>query len=262
MKLRLFIAFLFIITTLPYQCFAKTPDPTKKNTYLSISSGFSLNSGRETSFSGINQKTYTFIASSKSTSIANNAVFQAEIGRRFDKRLRSGISLLFLPPSTLTVKANSNTQNDILVGHISSCIIMGNIYYHVPFEFTRQSIFSPYITSGAGLAINTLNDLKNFEVPLNEEKIATTSILFNNSTSSFAWQIGAGSVLKIYKNLDIDINYKFLDRGKAHTKNSFLEISDPEVPPLPSTGTFEDTARATFKRLYSHQIMIGAIMRF
>lgn len=262
MKLRFFIAFLFIIAMLPYQCFAKTQHrPLNRHSYLSISSGFAINSGRETGFIGIDQDTKNVISStSKSTSVANNAIFQAEIGHRFNKEIRSGISLLFLPPSTLTVKAKSNTQDEILIGHISSCIIMGNIYYHVPFEFARQSMIYPYVIGGAGLSINTLSDLKHFEVPLNKEGTATTSFLLNHSIPNFAWQIGAGSIFKIYKNFDLDINYKFLDRGNARTKNAFLEVADTELP-FPK-GTFEPDDHAAFKRLYSHQIMIGAIMRF
>jgi len=228
--------------------------------YLNLGSGYSINSAQETQL-GIDQTTESKFFNKKSTSLENNIIFRAEIGYMFNSYIRGGIEASFMPLSRLAVKAqvelNEDMDDQLLIGQLSSYGMMSNIYYH-PIKLRNTSIFSPYIMAGAGIYINTITDLKLISVPALDSNVSTTDFLFNNSIPNFAWQAGVGNIFNLTNNLKIDIIYRFLDRGSAKSKDAFVSVPNGPF----SIGTFDSEARATFKRLYSHQIMIGAIIRF
>ena len=66
---------------------------------------------------------------------------------------------------------------------------------------------APYVMGGIGLAINKAG---NFLGPF-------TAI--GDSSESFAWQIGVGSLIKISENANVDIMYKYVNLGNIKTSS-------------------------------------------
>lgn len=77
-------------------------------------------------------------------------------------------------------------------------------YYDIP----TQSMFTPYITAGIGVALHKIKD-SNFVVAYKGYKYAGAS------EKAFAWSAGVGSLYKIRDKISLDFSYRYTDMGKV-----------------------------------------------
>jgi opacity protein-like surface antigen len=108
--------------------------------------------------------------------------------------------------------------------------------FHTPFPTTRQritvdskrvminayhdhnfSFASVYVGAGIGVAIN------------NADALQGTSSQFDDETeASFAWSLGAGVTKKVFTNYTLDLGYRYVDLGEAHTGWSSFAPNDEQ----------------------------------
>jgi len=159
-------------------------------------------------------------------------VYSLGAGKYFSKNLRADIST-----SIQNYKLNNTNINQ----KIQSLALMINGYY----DITTIGIFTPYLSTGVGVARNKAEKLTATNYYNGE---SYTSTLGKKSTNNLAWQIGLGSTIKLTNKIDLDLGYKFIDRGKVITGPGLIIYSNNET-----TQAIPGNAR-----LRAHEFLIGA----
>lgn len=132
---------------------------------------------------------------------------------------------------------NSDTVNGIAINDtqkISSTTLMLSGYY----DIGTYRNFTPYLAVGTGIAMNRAGDLKIVH--------SFGNIIYPGKTNvNVAYQIGAGTTVKLTEKMDIDLNYKFINMGYIKTTSGIA---------TDSSITVLSKAKAHLK---SHECMIG-----
>ena len=79
--------------------------------------------------------------------------------------------------------------------------------------------FKPFISAGAGLAINRFGGVTAIQNPKNN----TNLTLSGNTQSSFTWQLGAGIEYIMTKHFALDLAYRFVDMGNFTSGTVFYD---------------------------------------
>jgi opacity protein-like surface antigen len=191
------ILFLLVTAiTLTINSFADSYINSKKEAeeyYLRIDSGISMP-----------QKIYYKNAEEKYP-LKNTYLLDIGIGKHFNEHLRADLVL-----STRQYKLDSFSIEDGDTQHatqkIRSTMLMLNGYY----DITKLGIVTPYLSAGAGVAFNKAGTLN-----INIVGLPISLTNNNHTNTSFVWQIGAGAAINLVKNLDLDIEYKFINMGSV-----------------------------------------------
>jgi len=109
---------------------------------------------------------------------------------------RSGLQ--YNNTNVFTAVTTPSTANNI-TSDISSQNAMLSAYYDI--ELSKRIV--PYLMVGAGFAKN--------KVSMNAQDSSSTS----KTTSSFAWQFGAGAMIKVLDNFYINLGYERVSLGKV-----------------------------------------------
>lgn len=135
------------------------------------------------------------------------------IGYRASENIRGDLSFIhkgnysFFKKKEKQVRYTSETQERSMEEgewSITTNLAMINGYYDIP----TQTMLTPYITGGIGIALHEVKD-SNFIEGLKGYKCAGTT------QKSFAWSAGVGTLYKIHNKVFIDFNYKYTDMGKV-----------------------------------------------
>jgi opacity protein-like surface antigen len=163
-------------------------------------------------------------------------VYDLGIGKYFSKNFRAD-----LIASTQNYKLNNTAINQKL----RSLALMINGYY----DITTIGLFTPYLFAGVGIAKNKTGTLTaNYKDGLS----SSSTVLEKKSTNNLAWQIGAGSTIKLTNKIDLDLSYKFTDRGKIKTGPGFTSYSNNDI----------EAATPGNARLRTQEFLIGARYSF
>jgi len=103
--------------------------------------------------------------------------------------------------STRKIFAWDSNDSDREKFNVKTQSLMLNAYY----DFNLCSRFTPYVGVGAGIA------KLNFRVKDYEEGYSES-----NTTSNFAWQVGAGVSYAATDSMDVDFGYRYVDTGAAN----------------------------------------------
>ena len=160
-------------------------------------------------------------------------IYSLGVGKYLSKSLRTDLSA-----SIQNYKLNNTTTNQ----KIQSLALMINGYY----DIVTIDRFTPYLSAGIGITKNKAGALTTTNRSGNS---SYTTILEKKSTNNLAWQIGFGSTIKLTNKIDLDLNYKFMDRGKVRTGSGFTTYSNNDI----------DRATPGNARLRAHEFLIGAI---
>lgn len=98
---------------------------------------------------------------------------------------------------------------------------MANLYYN----FDSYYNFTPYITIGGGVAKNKTDNTTTYT---NSDDFVTTGSLSKSEKSNFIYKVGLGTKYSIKNNIEIGIQYPFIDLGKFRTGNTVTvnQVSD------------------------------------
>ena len=89
---------------------------------------------------------------------------------------------------------------------------MFNIYRDHSF-----SLASAYVGAGLGLSINTADATQ-----------GGSSLFTEETSTNFAWSLGAGVVKNIASNYDLELGYRYVDLGAADTNKSEFAPNDEQ----------------------------------
>lgn len=104
--------------------------------------------------------------------------------------------------------------------------------------FTLQKIIHPFITAGAGEAINSAYDYD--ETPKHSDDVAMTQGFDDKTYHAFTYEVGLGLDIDISTHLRFGIAYRYLDLGKAGLGTTPLQETDQMI---------------TFNHLHGHEIV-------
>jgi opacity protein-like surface antigen len=165
-------------------------------------------------------------------------VFDVGVGYYVNDHFRADITF-----SNRDYKINSEistgpeTNQSATNQKIRSTALMLNGYY----DIGTFGNFTPYLSAGVGVALNKAGEL---DYAFSEGNISYSQ----QTTTNLAYQIGAGTAVKLTDRVSLDFNYKFLNMGSAKTGRGL------SVPT--STGGISAQNPVTAK-LKAHEFMAG-----
>ncbi len=144
-------------------------------------------------------------------SISHSEVYGVALGYNFNNNFDADIAFDYRP------KYINNYTDDVdeeMSSHyqtrIKSWSLMTNIYYN----FKDFYNFTPYVTIGAGLARNSTSGSK---ISTTYEGEVDRSDLYGAPQTNFAYKAGLGVKYKIKNNVDIGLQYQFVNLGRFKT---------------------------------------------
>ena len=114
----------------------------------------------------------------------------------------------------------------------NSSTLFANLYY----DFRNDSAFVPYIGAGIGMSFNYLG----FDLHRGGDDVSRS-----DSTTNFAWNVGAGVAYNVNDALYIDAAYRYVDLG-------YTEAS----------GSLRGDQIKVGSRPYNHEFMLGLRFAF
>lgn len=114
----------------------------------------------------------------------------------------------------------------------NSSTLFANLYY----DFRNDSAFVPYIGAGIGMSFNYLG----FDLHRGGSAVSR-----DESTTNFAWNVGAGVAYNVNDALYIDAAYRYVDLG-------YTEAS----------GALKGDQIKVGSRPYNHEFMLGLRFAF
>ena len=120
--------------------------------------------------------------------------------------------------------------------NVSSNVVLANLYY----DFASRAGFNPYLGVGLGWASNSAHGATATD--------GVTPETFDDATqSNFAWALMAGVTRELDHGFNLDVGYRYLNVGSAHTGDLF------DTTALATTaGTGISTGN-----IGSHEIRVG-----
>ena len=219
--------------------------------WIGLKSGYSFNNAKD--FDGD-------VIESKKTSTSDNIPFKIEVGHRINNKLSGAIAGIFVPNHNIKTVGKGVLDTPAtgflepatlyLNGAVSSYGIMGKLNY----ELYSYNKFSQYIMAGAGVMYNTINNASFIVDFVNISGTKNRDIVFfNNNNFSFAWEVGTGVQYAVNQNLHLLLEYSYIDRGKAYTKDAF----DRTGTFTSGGGILDRSNDRVESKLISHQILFG-----
>lgn len=165
-----------------------------------------------------------------------NPLYGAAVGKKLTHNLRADINFHHKEP---TLKFNGNTFK------LRQSIILASLYY----DFNTNSRFTPYVTAGIGWMFGKINGTiftpeRTIKAEPTEAIIATlesvpdvapTKTIPASTTTTtfcsngFAWNIGAGSQVKLSKHVSLDLGYRFMNISNLKNANVPGAYSNPNA---------------------------------
>lgn len=117
-------------------------------------------------------------------------------------------------------------------GTWNSTTLLANVYW----DFHNETMFTPYIGAGLGLAFNYAGyDIKH----------AGNNFSMDDRFTNFAWNLGAGAAVELNEQMSVDLGYRFLSLGENKVEAT-------------SGGTHYKIKTSP----YNHEIMLGLRIGF
>lgn len=203
------------ICLLSINCIAKDTDTDNNNFYIKINGGPSLPSKVGGDFPG--------------ASITNSMVYGAALGYDFNKHFSAELSFerrgKYKNNYSYTEIDHDDGDDESIfhsyITKIKSSAIMANLYYN----FDSYYNFTPYITIGGGLAKNKTDNTIKYT---SSDYYKSTGSLSKSEKNNLVYKVGLGAKYKIKNNIEIGIQYQFIDLGKFRTGNIITsnQVSD------------------------------------
>ncbi len=209
-KFTTLLASALLVTT----AFANAADMS--GTYAVVEAGYAMPTDKDKTlnsviqgYNAIEPKT-TLPDSKKKPGVA---VLGLGAGYKFDQNMRSDFTLNYLTNSTVKYSGSqtidTTTYSLSLKSKSTVFSAMINGYYDIT---ALSEMFTPYV--GAGIGFSVINYKLSGIIENNPKKSGSAKI----TGTSFAYQVGAGTLVKISDGVDFKIGYRFVDNGKPKVK--------------------------------------------
>ncbi|SIS74027.1 outer membrane protein [Insolitispirillum peregrinum] len=137
--------------------------------------------------------------------VGNSPIIGAGVGYRFNQYLRTDLTLGYRGGYDINANTTQGGTTFNFKGDVSAITGMANVYVDV----AKMGMFTPYVGAGIGFSRNKVSDTD----------ITTTAgvngSLEGDTTTSLAWQVGAGVGIDVAPKWTIDVGYRYLDLGEA-----------------------------------------------
>jgi opacity protein-like surface antigen len=211
-KFTTLLASALLVTT----AFANAADMS--GTYAVVEGGYAMPTGKDKILNSVvadTNKVYTTkLADSKKK--PGVAVLGLGAGYKFDQNMRSDFTLNYLTNSTVKYSASqdvaANKYSLSAKAKLTVFSAMINGYYDIT---ALSEMFTPYV--GAGIGFSVINYKISGQRSTDNVKDRDYSGKIAGRT--FAYQVGAGTLVKISDGVDFKIGYRFVDNGKAKVKS-------------------------------------------
>jgi opacity protein-like surface antigen len=114
-------------------------------------------------------------------------------------------------------------------------------------DIATVGIFTPYVGAGIGLSQNKLKGLKGTWNDGTDTGAVSTD---GKTTTSFAWQVGAGTAVSLTDNLSLDVGYRFLNIGAYKSSDSISAQNTPY-------GDITLPLTSQKQKEYAHEVQMG-----
>lgn len=214
-------------------CIAKDTD--NNNFYFKVNGGPSLPSKVGGDFPG--------------ASITNSMAYAVAVGYDFNKHFSADLSFerrgKYKNNYFYTDSDNEEIVSNTYITKIKSTSIMANLYYN----FDSYYNFTPYITIGGGVAKNKTD---NTIIYTNSDDFVSVGSLSKSEKNNFIYKVGLGTKYRIKSNIEIGIQYQFIDLGKFRTGNT---ITINQISNTSNQNT-------EYGRLKSNELLLTATYKF
>ena len=171
-----------------------------------------------------------------------SAGFGAGVGYRVHPLLRLDATLTYRPGWRFAGQANFlPADNEPMSARARTLTGMANAYLDLP----GLGRFEPYLGAGAGVSHNRLDGVR-LHFPSLDQRVWTPS----GRTTSFAWQLTAGTGVALGDGLTLDVAYRFTDFGTLRTDAG-------DAPRLRRGAWRTLTIDGTEARLRAHGVSLG-----
>jgi len=210
------------------------------NTYLAIGAGASMPNKVQGYEVDVNNPSQEISVSRK---LENSEVYRVAVGKGFNA-FRGEVEFTyrkFNHKYTHPIVTDARSQYDI-----KSASYFLNGYY----DFANYSkVFVPYVGAGVGVSRNSLSDEKVYF--MNELQMYTPG----TKQTSFAWNVGLGTMIHLNQNIAFDLSYKYTDLGKITGKKDVLGADgNPATQPTISVANVQG-------RLMSNNITASVVFK-
>jgi opacity protein-like surface antigen len=148
----------------------------------------------------------------------NKFTYGLGLGYKLTNNFRAELSVQSLDISSTETTSNKNPTS--INYKFKNLVTFGNLSY----DITSFSHTTPYLTAGAGF--------NHFKVNHNFTLLPAKKL---DSSTKFAWNIGAGIRQSLTDNITLDFKYKYLDLGKtkfASRPAGFMALGGKKSPPI------------------------------
>jgi opacity protein-like surface antigen len=174
---------------------------------------------------------------------------------RFDipVRLELEYSMFGDAKSENKYKSSSSVHTDWENEKSTITIGVQTLFMNAYYDFRNSSNFTPYLGAGLGAAFVDMKG-KTTRTEHDPDDCYSYS-LGKESSTNFAWNIGAGVAYSFTDNISLDLGYRFVGLGKGETKygDSSIENGRP-------AGT--ERQKWETEDMYVHQVMAGVRFSF
>jgi opacity protein-like surface antigen len=180
----------------------------------------------------------------------NNLTYGLAVGYKFDNSFRADINAQFRKLNYSNMFDLENGTDEVNQNQkIKNYSVFVNGYY----DFSVNTL-TPYVTLGVGYACNKSGDLTSIftDLPDGPKSFKATG----KGKSSFAWNAGVGTLIKLNNSLDLDLAYRYLDLGKAAARPTKLIGGGSLANPQGDDVTLSKQA------VRAHQVTVGLIYKF
>ncbi len=187
--------------------------------YVGIEGGWSTGLGHANKSRGVGGF-FTGIAEGPRADSGYNV--GASLGYRWNCLLRTDLSYTYLHPNHY----NCNTffpnpdQTDLFKAHLHSHLILLNTYMHLNAVYCLLPWIDPYITGGVGVAVNRMDDIREFAS--GEESFFAK--IHSYTHTNFGARVGVG-VMKYFCHcwiLDLGFNANYIGRVRSDNSRTFI----------------------------------------
>ncbi|GAA0783922.1 outer membrane protein [Roseibium denhamense] len=210
---------------------AAASDHLLSRIYAKVEGGASISSQTEATVTG----TLREMALEKDTLGTGRSV-GAGLGMVFNDYLRADVMFNYRTGFELDTPLADFPSTDPITGDISSYGVMASIYWDIATLQAGGISISPFLNAGAGLAVNKVDSVTVQEVmPIEFE---------GDTTTNFAWHVGAGLGIGLTENLTLDTSYRYSDLGDFKSGKNAKNFA----------GALEEPFKGD---LSTHELMVG-----
>lgn len=225
-------------------CFANTDTDSAtlfSGTYLQVEGGGSF-SNSENFHPQRARRNWTPINDDFPSRIGNSFLYGLGLGYRYNSFVR--IDLTYSQRNNFKYDKTSYAATDgrHRTFDINNKTLLANIYFNLNGLRQKPWMFDPFVGFGAGYAWNSTNNFDSTYANGSAQSSAPYSQNSGRKNGSIAWQASAGITAHLFKHLDADLGYRYLNIGKVTTgtmraEGSAVPETSKTIDPLTASTT-------------------------